>query len=484
MNLDNQNTQTIDSNSTDSNSISINNNDKNNNIIDIIINKTDSASFYNYNTPLRPQSPDIIIIRDLVNKELAVNSESLNENINSQETQNNKRPSSYIINQDLSVNPVLNNETEEKLKFSLLPSTSTSQINNESESSSSKLNTVDKINKLKAKSNLYEFFTNNPNKSVSSLNKNPLYIITSTISENEENSNTYSEDSQNNYYKNIYKQNNLHENLPNSSSSSIPNLKQNQNNITPTLSSSSSSSSLSLIFNTSSIDSNLGLIITPTESDSGSDTEGSLPIKRNTLNLDLINRDEGSSSSSSLSSSSSNQSISNNRQFQKNIKEKVKEEELDIETFKFDNSELYKSSLLIKEKLLEIKDIKMSEIFRVSENKSNQSQSTKYIGGVDINGNIHLNSKILDDPLFLRISKLVPGKDFVEGYDSYTIYDFDNIFFRTMIKNAYEFKREEFILDYFDNSPKTWYNLNNTEEVRKVLLEVIEEKYNLKLESQ
>jgi hypothetical protein len=471
MNLDNQNTQTTDSNSTDSNSISSTNKDKNNNIIDIFNNSTDSASFSNSNYHIIDQNTDIKIIRDLVNKELAVNCESLNENINSQETQSNKRPSSYIINQDLSVNPVLNNETEEKLKFSLLPRASTSQINTDSESSSSKLNTGDKINKLKAKSNLYEFFTNNPNKSVSSLNKNPLHIITSTSSENEENSNTYSEDSQNNYYKNIYYQNNLHENLPNSSPSSSSNLKQNQNNITPTL----SSSNLSLIFKTSNIDSNLDLIINPTESDSDPDNEGRLYIKRNNLNLDLINRDEGSSSSSS-----SNQSISNNRQFQQNIKEKVKEEELDIETFKSENSELYKSSLLVKEKLLEIKDIKMSEIFRVSDNKCNQS--TNYIGGVDINGNIHLNSKILEDPLFIRISKLVPGKDFVEGYDYFTIYDYDNIFFKTMIKNTYEFKTEEILLDYFDNSPKTWYNLNNIEEVRKVLLEVIEEKYNLKLE--
>jgi hypothetical protein len=107
----------------------------------------------------------------------------------------------------------------------------------------------------------------------------------------------------------------------------------------------------------------------------------------------------------------------------------------------------------------------ISEIFSVK----NLSAET-YLGAVDLLGNIHLSADILDNPLY----KLVPGVDFIEGFDSFVIYDHDSEFFKPMIDSAYKAKQQDVILDFFDSQPDTWYNVANKQEANNYILELIQ----------
>lgn len=106
----------------------------------------------------------------------------------------------------------------------------------------------------------------------------------------------------------------------------------------------------------------------------------------------------------------------------------------------------------------------ISEIFSVK----NLSAET-YLGAVDLLGNIHLSADILDNPLY----KLVPGVDFIEGFDSFVIYDHDSEFFKPMIDSAYKAKQQDVILDFFDSQPDTWYNVSNKLEANNYIIELI-----------
>jgi hypothetical protein len=109
-------------------------------------------------------------------------------------------------------------------------------------------------------------------------------------------------------------------------------------------------------------------------------------------------------------------------------------------------------------------DRDISEIFSIK----NLSAET-YLGAVDLFGNIHLSAEILDNPLY----KLVPGVDFIEGFDSFVIYDHDSEFFKPMIDSAYKAKQQDVILDFFDSQPDTWYNVANRQEANNYILELI-----------
>jgi hypothetical protein len=93
-----------------------------------------------------------------------------------------------------------------------------------------------------------------------------------------------------------------------------------------------------------------------------------------------------------------------------------------------------------------------------------------YLGAVDVFGNIHLSAAILDNPYY----NLKPGIDFIEGFDSYVVYDHDSVYFKPMIDSAYKAKQQDTILDFFDSLPDTWYNIANREAARNYIFELIQ----------
>ncbi|RHW30413.1 hypothetical protein D1B31_23735 [Neobacillus notoginsengisoli] len=116
-------------------------------------------------------------------------------------------------------------------------------------------------------------------------------------------------------------------------------------------------------------------------------------------------------------------------------------------------------------------DRDMEEVFTIK----GQNSSENYLGGIDKFGVIHLNADILDNPYF----NLVPGVDFIEGFDSYAIYDYDSPFFKNMIEAAYKNRTQDTILDFFDSEPNNWYQIQNRIEARDYIFELIQKDYNI-----
>ncbi len=251
---------------------------------------------------------------------------------------------------------------------------------------------------------------------------NPLNVLTPVHFNNNNiiNLDTYSIESQFNYYRNIL----VHNNLQNFLSTSIAN-SSNINNISNVV----STSVINLIS-----ESNLTNISNATSISNVTNINNSLNIS------DITDRGEGPSN---LSIST----IKPELEFPSFI------QDVEMDALIAANYDLYFGE-----------DTNMTEIFTIA-----GGTNSNYLGGVDVYGNIHLNADILNDPTFNIVANLVPGVDFIEGFDSFVIYDHDSVFFKNMIQNAYYFNNHEILLNYFDSSKDTWYNIDNRKLVREIL---------------
>nr|YP_009710828.1 hypothetical protein [Paxillus involutus]QFZ98777.1 hypothetical protein [Paxillus involutus] len=282
---------------------------------------------------------------------------------------------------------------------------------------------------------------------------NPLNILTPVYFNNNNiiNLDTYSVESQINYYRNIL----IHNNLQNFFSISLDNSANisNISNISDVIS--NDITNVTNVTNINDISETTSISNTDiTTNFSNSDITDNTNITNNFNNSYNIDRGEGSSNL--------NQSNNKNAIELPSFMQDIEIDALIAANYEFCFGE----------------DTNMAEIFTVA-----GGTNSNYFGGVDVYGNIHLSADILDDPAFEIVAKLVPGVDFIEGFDSFVIYDHDSVFFKNMIQNAFYYNTHEILLDYLDSSRDTWYNFENRKLVREILYDIILEKNSLNLDT-